>query len=492
MNMDSIVKEDENLNKVERGKKRAVSWKVYVAIGAIANVAIWGLAIAYLKVTKPIYTSQMALNVPGSGSGVNVNLPEIGQATSTSTSSYGSSSQDPRANYQYIATSEPVLAAAATEMGIPIAVYDKPKIKLVDNTTLIQMEFSGRTPEEAQQKALVLYKVLSKRLDELRNEEISRRDEGIEVTLGSAKQKLEKAQSSLSAFKASSGLGSNDQLSFLSTNIEQLRKQRAETLAQLRQSTNRLIQLSATLNLSPKLAASAFVLQSDQQFQLNLKDYSDSTATLSLLAPKLGENHPTFVLEASKQKASQAALLQRSSSLLGEPLSQSDLARINLLATDSGAGKAGLFKDLITLQADRQGLDAQTQELEAQINSLEERLQELTFKSSKLDSLKRDTQIAEAVFASTLARLDLSKSDIFTAYPLLQIIVQPNLTEKPVSPQPSFAFLGATAGSLLVTIGVTLLVIRQRRQRQPKSSDLALPAALASQVGERYSSRQDN
>jgi uncharacterized protein involved in exopolysaccharide biosynthesis len=467
--MDSLIKEDKNTPKASR-KPFFRAWQLYVAIGLIANVGIWALAIAYLRVTKPIYISQMALNVPGAGSGINVNLPEIGQATSSSTSSFGSASQDPRANYQYIATSEPVLEAAAAEMGIPTNIYDKPKIKLLDNTTLIQMEFSGRTPEEAQKKALVLYKVLSKRLDELRNEEISRRDEGIEVTLGSAKQKLERAQSNLSTYKSSSGLGSTDQLSFLSTNIEQLRKQRAEALAQLRQSTNRLMQLSSTLNLSPKLAADAFVLQSDPQFQLNLKDYSDSTATLTLLSPKLGENHPTFVQEASKQRAARSALMERSASLLGAPLSPTDLARINLLSTDSGTGKAGLFRDLIALQADRQGLTAQTQELEAQINTLETRLQDLTFKSSKLDSLKRDTQIAEAVFASTLARLDLSKSDIFTAYPLLQIIVQPGLAELPVSPQPRFAYLGAILGSVLVTTGATLLIIRQLRRKRKSAA----------------------
>ncbi|WP_425216806.1 GumC family protein [Tumidithrix helvetica] len=459
--MSSIVKED----KVEIVKSSG-SWRLYVAIGAIVNISIWGVAFLYLKIVKPVYTSQMALNVPGSGSGINVNLPEIGQATSSTVSSYGSPAQDPRANYQYIATSEPVLDAAAAEMGIPSTVYDKPKIKLVDNTTLIQMEFSGRSPEEAQQKALVLYKILSKRLYELRNEEISRRDEGIETTLSSARQKLEKAQTNLSNYKTASGLSSTDQISNLSTNIEQLRKQRAEVMAQLQQSTNRLRQLSSTLNLSPKFAASAFVLQSDPQFQLNLKDYSDATATLTVLAPKLGENHPTYVQESSKQQASRSALLERSISLLGEPLNSTDLARLNLLANDSGAGKSGLFKDLIALQADREGLSAQAQELDTQIVSLEERLQGLAFKSSKLESLKRETQIAEAVFASTLARLDLGKSDIFTAYPLLQIIVQPGLADKPVSPQPKFVFLGAAAGSLLVTTGIVLLGIRQQRSRR--------------------------
>jgi uncharacterized protein involved in exopolysaccharide biosynthesis len=479
--MSSIIKkEDITSHKSGLLKKRIADWGIYVAIGLVANVAIWGLAIVYLKVTKPTFITQMALNVPGSGSGVNVNLPEIGQATSSSPSSYGSASQDPRANYQYIATSEPVLETAAAEMGLSPAVYDRPKVKLVDNTTLIQMEFSGRTPEEAQQKALVLYKVLSRKLNELRNEEISRRDEGIEATLGSAKHKLEKAQANLSAYKSISGLGSIDQLSFLSTNIEQLRKQRAEALAQLRQTTNRLQQLSVTLKLSPRLAANAFVLQSDQQFQLNLKDYSDATATLALITPKLGENHPTYVQESGKQQAARAALLERSTSLLGEPLSQPELARLNLLATDSGAGKSGLFRDLITLQADQQGLGAQTQELETQINSLEVRLQELTFKSSKLDSLKRDTQVAEAVFASTLARLDLSKSDIFTAYPLLQIIVQPGLADKPVSPQPRFAFLGAGAGSLLVTTGLTLLAIRKLRRRKSMALTVIQPPIISS------------
>ncbi len=443
-----------------------VQWKRYVFMVLLANAGIWGATLGYLKVVKPSYLSQWALIFPGSTSGVNLNLPDIGQASSSETSPFGGGSTDPRANYQYLATSEGVLEAAASAVKLPVEKFGKPRIKLVDNTTILQFEISGESAHQAQKKALALNQSLMKQLDTLRAEEVVRRDVGTQSILKSAQEKLRSAQAKLSQFKERSGLNSNDQVSNLAINIEQLRKKRAESLAQERQSAQRLEELTRNLAVAPKQASEAFVLQADQIFQLSLKTYSEATANLEVLLSKWGPNHPQVVKELARQQTAEAALLERSQALLGRPVEQKDLAFLQLGSSNaSGGGREGLFQQLVTVQADQRGFDAEAKALKQEITKLESRLSDLAQKASQLDRLQRDVQVAEAVFASTVTKLDLGKGNIYSSYPLVQIFREPTVEKKPSSPKTTLILAGAAAGSLLTSVGLALIGVRNHRVR---------------------------
>jgi uncharacterized protein involved in exopolysaccharide biosynthesis len=446
-----------------KGTTHSGAWKLCLFWGVLANLVIWGTSGLYLRLVRPTYISEWALVLPGSASGVNINLPEIGQATSSGTSPFGSPTSDPRANYEYIASSEAVLAKAAAAVNLSLEEFGEPRIKLPDNTTILQFQIKGRTAQQAQQNSYALYRALLQKLKQLRAEEIVRRDEGTQATLKSAQTKLKAAQNHLSQYKARSGFSSQSQLSDLSSNIEQLRRQRAEAIAQQQLTTQRLQQLSSSLGLTPQQAANAFVLQSDQRFQLNLKDYSEASTTLEILRSKWGENHPQVIKERSKQQAAQMALMERSRSLTGETVDLRNLEFLQLRGSDQGSGREGLFRDLVTVRAEQQGLRAQIQALEQQLTQLETRFASLAERESVLDTLKRDVQVAEAVFASTVAKLDLGKSDMFTAYPLVQLVAEPSLPDEPASPKTTLILLGSGLSSLFVTIGLVLLWQRNRQ-----------------------------
>lgn len=436
-------------------------WRVYLLLWLLINTTIWSAAILYLKKAKPTYISEWALILPGTGPGVSVNLPEIGQASSSSNSAFGGASSDPRANYQFIATSDAVLGRAATQMNLSIEDFGKPRVKLLDNTTIMTFQVTGATPEQAQQKSKIMYQALVQRLSELRVEELGRRDEGVQATMKAAQSKLHQAQKRLSAYKVSSGLSFQGQVENLSVNVEQLRRQRSEMLAKRQQTGTRLAQLATSLGITPDQAAKAFVLQADQQFQQNLKDYSESSASLVVLLSKWGENHPNVVKEQARQQAAQIAIAQRSTELLKQAVAP-QLLEFLQLGSDQGAGRSSLFRDLITTQAEYEGFNAEVESLEQQIKQLDNRLSGLAQGQSTLENLKRDVQTAEAVFASTLARIDLSKSDIFTAYPLTQLVAEPSLPESPSTPKKSLVYLGAGLGSMLSGAALTLLAMRKR------------------------------
>jgi uncharacterized protein involved in exopolysaccharide biosynthesis len=411
----------------------------------------------------------MAASLPGVASTANVNLPNIGGASYENSSPYANNStQDPRENYKFIAQSDAVLRAAANQLNIPSEEFGQPRIKVEPNTTIMTFEFKGDSPEEARNKNLAFYQALQTRLNELRTQEVAQRDVGFQSALSSAQKKLEIAQTRVSAYKARSGLSGSEQLRDLSANIEQLRRLRAETVAKQQDASARLSQLSNNLNLSARQAADAFILQTDQLFQQNLKDYTESSGNLVVLNSKFLPTYPAVAEEQAKRDAAQAALLKRSQALLGRPVSQATLAQLNLSSTTTGGSRDKLFGDLVTVQAEQRGLQSQAQETDRQIIQLEARLRRLGQQETTLDSLKRDLEVAEAVFSSTLARLDLGRSNAFGSYPLIQILAEPELPKEPSSPKKKLALLGAALGSLFITTATMTLWLRKRRTWVPK------------------------
>ncbi len=433
-------------------------WSRYLFVSTCTNTLIWGSSILYLVLTKPVYTSTWALILPGSANAVNVSLPGIGQATA-SNESLGLATFDPRANYEYIFVSEQVLAHAARIAKIPKEKFAEPRIKNIDNTTLMQIDVTGPSPEDARKRAHALYDAMVERLNELRVSEIDQRQGPAQKILLETQKKLEDAQRKVSAYKQKSGLTSIEQVESLSANIEQLRKQRAELAAQQAQAESRLQKLSRSLGLSPSEAADAFKLQVDQIFQQTLKDYSEASAILKVQLSKFGRNNPRILKEIKRQDAAKQAMNQRAIDLLGRPAPARTLIRLAL--TGNSSGRDSLFQTLVNYQSEASGAASQVSKLDEQISSLEGRLKWMSQRQSTLENLKRNEQIAETVFASTLAKLDLGQSNIFAAFPLIQIAVEPSLPDKATSPKRTLVLAGSAFGSILTTTGLWILWIRK-------------------------------
>jgi uncharacterized protein involved in exopolysaccharide biosynthesis len=436
-------------------------WNHDVPLIFLVNGGIWITAVLYLLLSKPVYTSKWALILPDSSSSTNLNLPEIGQATSTSNPVISGSNFDTRANYQYILTSDHVIDEASRRSNLNRDEFGKPKIKLIDNTTIMQLEMTGRSPEEARQKSMALYRSAQQRLNELRQQESREREIPATMILLSVKQKLQDAQQKVTDFKLSSGLSSSEQVRDLSGNIEQLRRQRAEVLANERSAARRLAQLSSSLGLSSSQAADAFQLQVDQVFQQHLKDYSEATGSLRLLNAKFGPRNPRVIRETNKQHAALRSLQLRSHQLLAKILSPLAMSRLALSTVASNSGRDLLLQNLVNVQADQRALAGQASALETQIKNLEKRLRDIAEPLSNLESLLRNEQIAQAVFASTLTNLDLGQGDLFSAYPLIQLAVEPTLPTQKSAPKTNFVLGGALAGSIFSSLGVLLPRIRK-------------------------------
>ncbi|MGA9379790.1 MAG: hypothetical protein WBV73_13590 [Phormidium sp.] len=445
------------------------SWLPYLAIGIVTNVVIWSLAIAYLKVASPSYTSDFALSLPATGSSSNVNVPGIGQASASSESPYQINSQDPRENYKFLLTSKSVLKSAAQKLNMTSREFGQPRITIISNTTLMKVELAGDSPKIAQNKARVLFEALQEKLDQLRKQQIEQQDRVLQGSLAGSETKLKEAQKRLSDYKVATALNSTGQIANLSTNIEQLRKQRAEVVAQQQQAAGRVLELSGNLKISSEQASEGFVLQTDPIFQKAFQDYSESNAAYNNLMSRFLPTHPAVIEEKAKRDGTEALLLNRGSILLGRPINQRIIAQLNQSNTGSNSSaKTTLSQQLVTAKAEKQGLAAQARALQEQIAILEQRLKTLGQKESTLENLEREVRTAEAVFTSTLTRLDLGKSTVSGSYPQTQVFSDPSLPGSATSPKPLFVFAGAALGSLFCSNGILLFWFYQRKKRMRK------------------------
>ena len=443
------------------------NWKSYPVIWLIANSLLWSATVAYLMLKSPTYKSEWAISLPVGRSSTNVNLPNIGNASSQSDSPFSNSEvSDPRENYKFLIETQEVREAAAKLLDTPTGTIEKPEINIVNNTTLMRLSTEGETPLKAYKKALALQNALEARLNQLREQQIEQQDWKLQRTLKSSRKQLQEAQKKLSEHKARVPVSTKEQMQDLSSNIENLRRQQAEAEVELKQVDASLQELSSNLGMSVTAATDAFMLQSDPLFQQYSSDYSRINGELVNLGSKFQPKNPVVIEKQAEKDAALSALLERGRSILRKPISAEFLEQLSLNnANSSDSNKAVLFQELISLQTQKEGLKNRANELEQQIENLESRLSSLSPQESTLANLQRDVDIAEAIFSSTMTKLDLSKSEIFAYYPQIQMITQPNIPEEPSSPK-MFVLIGSSMGSFFLTTGLFLLWWRDRQNRR--------------------------
>lgn len=446
------------------------SWKNYIVPWLIANLIVWSAGLLYLRLAKPTYASSWAIALSAQNVTTNFSLPDIGETSSRTESAFNQESADPRENYKFLAETDEVIANAAKKLKMTPDEFGKPTIKIVDNTTLMKFQVRGDTPEQAQKKAKAIKQAFQEELAAKRDEEMLQQNGNLTKILKEAEEKLLAARQKLTEYQESSGVSSKDQVKELSTNVEALRRQQSEESARFQKANSRYNRLLQDLGLTPAQAGDAFVLQSDRRFQKYLAEYSNLSGEEIALNAKYFSSHPEVVGKTAEVNEAKNALFARGRQLLGKPIDDNILSQLSLGGENSNQSKrADLFQELISLQAERQGLEAQTRELGNQLNKLEGKRIGMSKSGATLEELQNNVKFAEAVFSSTLAKLDLSKSAISSTYPPIATISKPSKPEKPSSPKSMLVLLGTSACSAFLTTALLSQWWRDRHRQQIRS-----------------------
>ncbi len=429
----------------------------YALTAAIALGAIWLPITAYLLTAPKQYKSEVTLILPGSGVATSVNLSEIGQASTAATSAYASSSLSPSVTYKNLLESDRVIDGAANIIGVAPHSFGKPTIKLVDETSLIHFSMTDRTPASARRKGDALVASFMTTLDKLRTEEIGQREAAAATAIRSYHDQVDAIRAQINALQLQSGLTSAEQYASIVSAAETLQIQVADTDAQLKEKDAGVKSLASLLNISPQIAALTLKVQADEEIGSLAEAAAKAAGNAAELEQQYGPNHPKYLDARAKEMGLRTRMVAR-----GVAISGLDPAKLNGDVNVSSKGERPmLLARLVSTVVDRQGLAAQLSARRAELEARRNRIHILVEIGSKLDALNRDYKIADAVFASALARVNTAKADTFASYPMAQVFEPASLPKSPSSPSVLIAAGAGVAASFLLFVGLAMTWIRQ-------------------------------
>lgn len=429
----------------------------YILLGTIMLAAIWAPVISYVRYAPLTFSSEMELILPGAGASTSINLSDIGQASSSANSAYSSSTLSPTVTYQSLLSSPQVLERAAEMLGQQASAFGKPRIKLLDQTSFIQIALKGSSPDEARNRNRALLDAFLFELDTLRNDEIARRESSVVSAIDAYQTKVEDARKAIADLQRESGLKSNEQYDAIIADNEDMQLEIAASQARLDELHERIWTLSRTLETTPEIAAIILKLRADPQYVALADNLARDSADLARLAVNFGPKHPKIVGANNRVSGLRDRLSSRGVILAGfDTLSLA--GEVDALADGQ---RAGLLSSLVTLAAEARGLSVEIATQKASLRRGEDRVRSLSDAAARLDALKREYKVAEAVFASALARINTAKSDIFASYPMVQVVSAPSIDDVPTSPNIKIAIAGGVAGSTFALFSLLLAWIRQ-------------------------------
>ncbi|EPX80527.1 GumC family protein [Salipiger mucosus] len=423
----------------------------YIGLFAIGAVCIWTPITTYLSTAPLRYTSSLSLILPGSGASASVNLDRIGQASSFANSPYAHSSVSPTETYKRLLAAERIVDAAAGSLDMVSRDFGQPRVELVDQTGLIHVSITGNSPEDAKARGDALLQAFFSEIEALREDEVEMRESGAGVAIEEYRRSVLATRDEISRLQRETGLISAAQYEALVTEADTLAKRERDLAATLAERTRAVSALEASLGTTPRLAAAALKLHADTELSALNTQMAEQAALLSQARSSYGANHPEVRAAQSGHAAARDEARRRSVQLTG--LSGTELDALDISHVGS---RAALLSDLVTLEAERAGLEAEHAAMTARLEAARARQMDLIDPAARLEDLQRDFRVAEAVFASAIARTQTNKADLFASYPLVQVLEDPALPTDPSSPRRKLAIAAGIAATIFVLMGLAL------------------------------------
>ena len=428
----------------------------YLGVCLIWIALIWVPIVGYLSSAPPKFTSHMSLILPGSGVSASVNMEGIGQASSYASSAFASNSVSPTQTYKRLLRADRILEAAATDLGIPRDQLPRPKVTLVDQTSLIHIEMTGMSPLEARDRNQAILTAFSKEVDALGSDDLNGREEGAVKAIEEYRDSVLVTRQAVNTLQDETGFISRYQFTRLVTENDNLHNNIVALRGELQEKTAFVARLEASLGVTPQQAARALDLYSDQEYRALVDDLSEKAALRNAARTEYGARHPLRLGAENAYEEAQRATVKTASLITGLPL-----AIAKKLNVSQFGDRTELLAVLLRSEAERAGLDAQYRELNARYAQEKRRLGQAALAAAQLEDLQRDFQVAEAVFASAIARAQSSKTDVFASYPLVQVLENPSLPDGASSPRKKMALFAGVGATFLVLLALALGWLRK-------------------------------
>ncbi len=427
----------------------------YAAFAIMGGALIWAPITGYLRTAPLKFKSSTSLILPGSGAFASLNLSGIGQASSSTNSAFASNAVSPTETYKRLLNADRILAAAAQTMDMTQPDLGRPRVSLVDQTSLIHFEMTGNSPEDAQARGNAILTAFFQELDGLRADEVSTREDSGLRAISDYRDSVGGTRADISTLQDATGLLSVKQYDVLldrNLTLETNIRTRAAALADVDASVDAL---SRQLNLDPATAAKTIKLYADGAYLSLLAEVARFEAEFAETSAAYGPAHPTVVAARNGRDTARAAAVRLAAAATG--LDDATLATLDL--APHGV-RADLLAELVRKDAERSGTEQELATLRAQYAEGQADLNQKAAAAAQLQDLERDFSVAEAVFASAIARAQSSKSDVYASYPLVQVLENPSLADRPSSPNRKLALAAGVAATLMMLMGLAMGWVR--------------------------------
>jgi uncharacterized protein involved in exopolysaccharide biosynthesis len=427
---------------------------------------VWLLAGAYYFLMPPTYISRWTIILPTSSSSSSVNLETIGQASTTPSQPFGSVQLSPKVIYREIASSDQVRERAAASVGMPAKSFGRVRVRLIDETALMNFQITGKTPEEARAKGEALIAAFNTQLDVLRRDEMEKRARPTQESLKLYQSNVERARERIIEFQRESGLLSVNQFNEAASSVELLRRRLAERRAEHEKVAAEQKKLIARIGLPPDTAAQLLMLASNPSFARLATSFAEGEATVQENALRYGPNHPAMILAKQKRDGS---IRQIENMAVSAGVGRSSEIR-RLVMVVGASPQSDLLRNLVAGEVLLTGTTREISKLEGEVLRLENEVARMGVDAARLESLRKDHLVAEAVFTSAAARLDTSKADHYSSYPLVQVLAQPDLPENRTQPRLAYAIAAGLVGTLFVLLAWGAVWVRNLFSRRRSRS----------------------
>lgn len=449
-------------------RRMDMAWP-YVRGAALSVTCVWAFVSAYLALTPRTYVSRWILNLPSAASSVSVSLESIGQSSSTPNSPFSSSALSPKVVYKEIAEGERVRLAAATALNIDLGRFGKPRVKLIDETALMMFEMTAASPDEAKRRSDALMTAFNAELETLRNDELEKRAGAVRRNLTDYQAQVRLARDATVRAQVETGLVSTNQFGEMVSSLTALRRKLPELASDLSKLADEQARLADRLSINAVAAGQALKLASDPALLKALSEYMDATTAFAVDNEHFGPQHPQLMATSNRRDAAHARIAKMMETLHPGAAATVDLA--TLVTIVNGSPRADLFLTLVRNDAALEGKRRELETVTHDKANLEADVARLSVAAARLEDLKKDQLVADAVLSSAMARLDSSKSDIYGSYPIVQVVSPPDIASAAAQPRPLYAALGGVSGTLFACLAWLLAWLQfTHRSTRPKNT----------------------
>lgn len=421
------------------------------------------LAILYLLIASPVYESEALLRIK-QDKGLSDSLLDM------ATGGNVQMSQQQMSTFAEILKSRgvvvPVIEATEKQKDGKYPQYEDYVASHITtspfkNTEILQVKMKGKSPEDAQKANDLLVGSFLRRITMLSRTEQTATKGFLEDRVKAAKEDLDKAETILQNYKAANKIISpSDSAKVFTERIAEIEKQAAANQVEMEAAQAKLNAINSQLGGGGALAADNRTIQ-----QYNTELAKLEAERISYV-DKYTEKHPRMI-ELNDQIAKLKQKIQQEINKVASLQAPSD----NVVHQGLLAGK---FQSESELAVARKKADA----LQKVIDQNNAELEMLPEVEKGYVKAARDAQVANELYIMLAKRLEESKVAEVMAPNNVQVVDEPTLPEKPVSPRKGrILVLAALLGFLLSSSYIVALELLNRtiRTEDDVKSYLALP-----------------